>query len=179
MMGRRNGFLLGEAPDLSHIGNLPQAQPQESAEHLWYAQDLVRGHVSWLHPAWTRPENQFDAKTWIDQLQKAGFRSFVFYSKFHDGICNWPSKLQEIQPERDFVGEITAEAHSRKMKVIIYYSAGPDEWAADRHPDWRCVRRDGSVAGRYAQEPRDGSNLPAAAPIPPTGTTPWARSKKF
>jgi hypothetical protein len=142
--------LRAESRDLSHIGKLVQAGPEGPADGRWYAQDLVRGHVSWLHPAWTRPETQFDAKTWMDQLQRAGFRSFVFYSKFHDGVCNWPSKLQEIQPERDFVGEITAEAHRRRMKIIIYYSAGPDEWAADRHPDWRCVRRDGSVAGRFA-----------------------------
>jgi alpha-L-fucosidase len=142
--------LLAEASDLFRAENLSPSGTPESGQGLWYGQDLIRGHVSWLHPAWTRPEKQFDAKTWIDQLQKAGFHSFVFYSKFHDGVCNWPSKLQDIQPEQDFVGEITTEAHRRKMKVIIYYSAGPDEWAADRHPDWRCVRRDGSVAGHFA-----------------------------
>jgi hypothetical protein len=113
----------------------------------WYAQDLIRGHLSWLHPTWTRPERDFDARKWIDQFERAGFRSFVFYSRFHDGVCNWPSKLQDLKPERDFVGEITAEAHRRNLRVILHYSTGPDEWAADRHPDWRCVRRDGSVAG--------------------------------
>jgi hypothetical protein len=116
----------------------------------WYAQELARGHLSWLHPAWTRPEKDFDAKTWIDQFERAGFRSFVFYSRFHDGICNWPSKFQELKPERDFVGEITAEAHRRQIRVICYYSTGPDNWAADRHPEWRCVRRDGSLEGALA-----------------------------
>lgn len=92
----------------------------------WYGQDLVRGHISWLHLAWTRPEKDFNAKKWIDQFERAGFRSFVFYSRFHDGVCNWPSKFQELKPERDFVGELTAEAHRRQMRVIIYYSTGPD-----------------------------------------------------
>ena len=53
-------------------------------ETPWYAQDLIRGHISWLHPAWTRPERDFDAKRWIDQFERAGFKSFVFYAKFLD-----------------------------------------------------------------------------------------------
>lgn len=116
----------------------------------WYGQELIRGHISWLHPAWTRPEKDFDAKKWVDQFERAGFGSFVFYAKFHDGVCNWPSKLQDLKPLQDFVGEISTEAHHRGLKVIIYYSAGPDDWAADSHPDWRCIRRDGRVAGKLA-----------------------------
>ena len=119
-------------------------------ETPWYAHDLIRGHLSWLHPAWTRPEKDFDAKRWIDQFERAGFKSFVFYAKFHDGVCNWPSNFQELKPKADFVGEITAEAHRRNLRVIIFYSAFIDNWAAERHPDWRCVRRDGSVAGKLA-----------------------------
>ena len=133
----------------------------------WYGQDLVRGHLSWLHPAWTRPEKDFDARRWIDQFERAGFRSFVFYSRFHDGVCNWPSKFQELKPERDFVAEITAEAHRRQLRVILYYSTGPDEWAADRHPDWRCVRRDGSVGGPLAPGYKRWFKFPFCCPNSP------------
>jgi alpha-L-fucosidase len=148
--------LSGDSLWSQSAGGAPEAAGQhapngERASHIrWYGQDLVRGHISWLHPAWTRPEKDFNTIRWIDQFERAGFRSFVFYSKFHDGVCNWPSRLQDLKPERDFVGEITAEAHRRGIRVIIYYSAGPDEWAAERHPDWRCVRRNGSVAGKRA-----------------------------
>jgi hypothetical protein len=133
----------------------------------WYGQELVRGHLSWLHPAWTRPEKDFDARRWIDQFERAGFRSFVFYSRFHDGVCNWPSKFQELKPERDFVAEITAEAHRRQLRVILYYSTGPDEWAADRHPDWRCVRRDGSVGGPLAPGYKRWFKFPFCCPNSP------------
>jgi alpha-L-fucosidase len=168
------GFTLG-APNASAVASAggfparsvkPQTEEDTSAAP-WYAQELVRCHISWLHPAWTRPEKDFDAKTWIAQLQRAGFKSFVFYSKFHDGVCNWPSKLQDLQPTRDFVGEITAEAHRHGMKVIIYYSAGPDEWSADQHPDWRCVRRDGSVAGPLAPGYKRWFKFPFCCPNSP------------
>ena len=148
-VGSLSGWSAGEM--ISGPAAVANADNSQGAMNLpWYGQDLVRGHLSWLHPTWTRPEKDFDAKKWVDQFERAGFRSFVFYSRFHDGLCNWPSKFQELKPERDFVGEITAEAHRRQLRVILYYSTGPDEWAADRHPDWRCVRRDGGVAGPLA-----------------------------
>jgi len=34
-----------------------------------------------------KTEKDFDARRWIDQFEKAGFQSIIFYSKFHDGIC--------------------------------------------------------------------------------------------
>lgn len=170
------GLITGFSGDLgwSHsIGSSlgPGGQPEQRGEqngHIrWYGQELVRGHLSWLHPTWTRPERDFNAARWLDQFERAGFRSFVFYSKFHDGVCNWPSKLQDLKPERDFVGEITTEAHRRGVRVIIYYSAGPDEWAAGRHPEWRCVRRDGSVAGKFASGYQRWFKFPHCCPNSP------------
>ncbi|HEY2931531.1 MAG TPA: alpha-L-fucosidase [Acidobacteriota bacterium] len=114
----------------------------------WYGQELIRGHFNWIHPVWTRPERDFDPRKWLDQSERAGFKSFVFYSKFHDGICNWPSKFQPLKPVRDFVGDITAEAHRRGIRVILYYSGFLDDYAADSHPEWRCVRRDGRAGPR-------------------------------
>lgn len=128
----------------------PEQTSEDISRRPWWGQELIRGHISWIHPVWTRPERDFDARKWLDQFERAGLKSFVFYSKFHDGICNWPSKLQELKPARDFVGEITVEAHRRKVRVIIYYSGFLDNYAADRHPDWRCVRRSGSAAGKIA-----------------------------
>ena len=66
------------------------------------------------------------------------------HTKHHDGVCFFPSKYREIQPERDFVGEFVAQAHKRDMKVVAYYSATPDDWSCQEHPDWSCIARDGS-----------------------------------
>ena len=37
------------------------------------------------------------------------------------GVCNWPSKLQDLKPEPDLVGEITAEAHRRSSVCSIIF----------------------------------------------------------
>ena len=82
----------GTGANIAGLTGVPREADSLPATDLpWYGQDLVRGHLSWLHPTWTRPEKDFDAKRWIDQFERAGFRSFVFYSRFHDGVCNWPS----------------------------------------------------------------------------------------
>jgi hypothetical protein len=105
----------------------------------WYVEQRWRGHIDWLSPAWIQSRDDFDAHLWVDQFEHAGFSTFIFYSKFHDGYCMWPSKYSKIKPERDFLGEIVSEAHNRGMRVVVYYSTVPDRQAAEEHPDWRCV----------------------------------------
>lgn len=143
-----SGFAVGVASLANALGLSPinnsKNNNQSSTATPRGSEELGRGHICWMHPFWTRPEKDFDARRWIDQFQQAGFKSFIFYAKFHDGACTWPSKLQPIKPLRDFLGEISSEAHRRNMKIVTYYSVGPDDAIADQKPDWRIVRRDGS-----------------------------------
>ena len=95
--------------------------------------ELMRVHISWLTPAWIKNRDRFDAKVWVDGFKGADIDSILFYSKFHDGYCTWPSAYREVKPERDFVGEITTEASRRDLGVYLYLarantaldSAGP------------------------------------------------------
>lgn len=117
----------------------------------WYAKDLWRAHVAWLTPAWVGTvagRKDFNAKRLLDQLQKAHFRTFIFYSKFHDGYCIFPSKYREVKPERDFLGEISAEAHKRGMRIVVYYSTVPDTESGLANPEWGLVSRDGITPPR-------------------------------
>lgn len=111
-----------------------------------YTNELMRVHVTWITPPWVKERPDFDAKTWVRQFRSAGIDNILFYAKFHDGNCMWPSKYREIKPERDFVGEITEEAAKAGLNVSLYYSFGPDRWTTAAHPEWACLDERGNVA---------------------------------
>lgn len=111
-----------------------------------YLHELMRVHISWLTPAWIKNRDRFDAKVWVDSFRGAGIENVLFYSKFHDGYCTWPSKYRETAPERDFVGEITKEATKSGLGVSLYHSVGPDRWSAEEHPEWACLDQEGNIA---------------------------------
>jgi uncharacterized lipoprotein YddW (UPF0748 family) len=116
----------------------------------WLSKDLWRAHVSWLTPEWigTTQDGRkaYNAVEWLDNLQRANYRSLIFYVKFHDGNCVFPSKYDASDPpERDYFGECIAEAKKRGMKVMPYYSSVLDYELARKHEDWRVVGRDGKV----------------------------------
>ena len=111
-----------------------------------YLRELMRVHISWLTPPWIPNRDRFDARVWVDQFKSANIENILFYSKFHDGYCTWPSKYRETIPERDFVGEITSEASKQGIGVYLYYSMGPDRWTAEEHPDWACLDEEGNIA---------------------------------
>ncbi|MDO9543040.1 MAG: alpha-L-fucosidase, partial [Kiritimatiellia bacterium] len=100
------------------------------------------------------PRDEFDPKEWADKFERGGFRVVVMHTKHHDGVCFFPSKYRTAQPERDFVGEFVAEAHRHGMYVVAYYSATPDAWSCQEHPDWSCVDIDGNfIELKWAPSP--------------------------
>ncbi|MFN8091145.1 MAG: alpha-L-fucosidase [Vicinamibacteria bacterium] len=93
----------------------------------------------------------FDADEWTRLFADNGLRMFAFTSKHHDGFSMFDTKTRvvrrvnwtapggpRIEPcdlaysiaetpfRRDVVGELTAAAHRRGLKVDLYFS----------HPDW-------------------------------------------
>ena len=87
----------------------------------WLSEDLWRAHVSWLTPAWIGKTEDgrkaFSAREWMDKIQEAQYKVLIFYAKFHDGFCTFPSKYCSVKPERDFFGECVEEAHKRGMRI--------------------------------------------------------------
>jgi alpha-L-fucosidase len=116
----------------------------------WLNNDLWRAHVSWVTDRWVEStengQNDFDAVQWLDQIQSAHYQTLIFYAKFHNGYCNFPSRLTDYCAPRDFLGECTAEARKRGLRVMTYYSTFIDQAAGNKHPDWQVKARDGKRA---------------------------------
>jgi hypothetical protein len=54
----------------------------------------------------------------------------------------WPSKIGEINPmakKRNPAKEVIDEAHEHDLKLIVYNRHIEDDWAAETHPEWRCI----------------------------------------
>jgi|GEM_PF-1627892 len=109
-----------------------------------YLNERLRAHVSWVTPPWIHDRSKFDAEKWVKQFKRAGMKNILFYAKFHDGYCTFNSKFRTIQPQRDFLKELTKAAGKNGLNVSIYYSASIDKWTAHEHPDWKCVDFDGT-----------------------------------
>ena len=117
----------------------------------WLSTDLWRAHLSWSTPKWIGQTEEgrksFDAVQWVETLRIAKYNSLIFYCKFHDGFCTFPSKYSATgMPERDFFGETSREAKKYGMKVMAYYSATLDYELAQQHEDWRVIGRDGRAS---------------------------------
>ncbi len=111
----------------------------------WYTHDPWKCYLGWLSPGWAAPRDEFSAKDWCDKLEQGGFRIAVVHSKHHDGVCFFPSKYRDRQPERDYFGETVDEARSRGIRIVTYYSPIYDTWTASEHPEWQPLERDGSA----------------------------------
>ena len=93
----------------------------------------------------------FDANNWTDTFKESGMKMFAFTSKHHEGFsmfdtktrvksrANWTAaggpkmescdlaySIMETPFRRDIVGELSAAAHKRDLKIDLYFS----------HPDW-------------------------------------------
>jgi len=116
----------------------------------WLNNDLWRAHVSWVSSRWVEAieegQGDFDPVRWLDQIQSACYRTIIFYAKWHEGYCTFPSGFSDYCSKRDFVGECMAEVRKRGMRMLIYYSAFIDQAAGKTHPDWQVKGRDGERA---------------------------------
>ena len=110
----------------------------------WYTKDPWKAYISWFSPRWAMPRDRFDAVEWVDKLERGGFRVAVMHTKHHDGVCFFPSRYRQGQPERDFIGELMSEGHRRGLKIVAYYSPTVDAWSCQEHPQWCCRERDGT-----------------------------------
>lgn len=121
----------------------------EDRNKNWLTNDLWRAHVSWTTFDWIGKtedgRKSYSAEEWINKIQQAQYNVLIFYTKWHDGFCTFPSKYCSIQPERDYFGECVEEARKRGMKVMAYYSSILDFRLAHEHEDFQVRRRDGKA----------------------------------
>jgi len=105
-------------------------------------------------------ETQVDAwyaDAWARLFEQAGARYVVLVTKHHDGYTLWPSAVAhpergtEWQSARDLVGELTAAARRRCLRMGLYYSGGIDwTWSAPPFATFLDALRLGPPQEEYA-----------------------------
>ena len=92
----------------------------------------------------------WDARLFARTLKAARVNSINIFAKCHHGMNYYPSKIGPVHPSLkfDLLGEMIEACHGADIECPIYVSVGWDMSAAERHPEWRQVDKDGKLVGR-------------------------------
>lgn len=93
--------------------------------------------------------SEFDAEEFASTVQEARINSITVFAKCHHGQCYYPAKVGVQHPAlkgRDLLGEQIEALHRKGIRAPIYTTVAWEEDAADRYPQWRQLRHDGSFA---------------------------------
>ena len=114
-----------------------------------YRRLLVDTHV----PDWDdRLLASFDAADYVSTIAGAGFQSLMQYANSHVGLCLWRTDIGQRHrnmKDRDYFGEVMEQCKRHGLHRVAYYSLVFDDWAYQKHPDWRIVSADDSDAKRH------------------------------
>lgn len=101
-------------------------------------------------PAITDVGADWDADLFAQTLFEAGVDSINIFAKCHHGMNYYPSKIGPVHPAMkfDLLGEQIDACHRVGIHCPIYISVCWDMSAAERHPEWRQVDKDGKLVGR-------------------------------
>lgn len=114
---------------------------------LWYERSYRRNLVDMHIEDWDeRFLSQFDPIKYVEMLRIANIRSAMIYANSHVGHCYWPTSTGHMHRGlggRDTLGEILRLCHEGGIDAIIYYSLIYNNWAYEKHPDWRILDIDG------------------------------------
>ena len=92
----------------------------------------------------------WDADEFARTLVEARVNSINIFAKCHHGMNYYPSKIGPVHPalKFDLLGEQIEACHRVGIHCPIYFSICWDMSAAERHPEWRQVDKDGRLVGR-------------------------------
>ena len=116
-------------------------------------------HLDFHTPDGVTVGDQFDAHAFFDTLEAAKVNSLAFFAKCHHGYSYFNTEIGTRHPglSFDLLEKISAEAASRKLPVLAYFSLNVDEVFADAHPEFVARFHDASPAN--TQILQDGSEL--------------------
>lgn len=92
---------------------------------------------------------EFDAREFAATFKRARVNSVTLFAKCHHGMCYYPTKTGTSHPAlngRDLLGEMIEALHAEGTRCPIYTTVAWEEDIADRHPEWRQMRADGTFA---------------------------------
>ena len=88
----------------------------------------------------------FTAEEWGDRLVAGNVDSIVVFAKDMHGLFYYPSQYGPVHPglSFDLLGEQVKACRARKIAVYAYYCVTWDHHLAEKYPEWRVLKRDGS-----------------------------------
>ncbi|MBL9205299.1 MAG: alpha-L-fucosidase [Opitutaceae bacterium] len=90
---------------------------------------------------------EFDAREFASTFKRAHVNSVTLFAKCHHGYTYYPSKVGTPHPTlaagRDLLGEQIEALHRVGIRCPIYLTVGWDALAAQTHPEWRAMFRNG------------------------------------
>lgn len=92
---------------------------------------------------------EFDADEFALTMKNAHINSVTIFARCHHGMCYYPSKVATVHPaigKRDLLGEMITALHRKKIRCPIYTTVAWDEDVAQRFPQWRMMKADGTFA---------------------------------
>lgn len=89
----------------------------------------------------------FSGEQFAESLRRGHVDSITLFSKCHHGLSYHPTEVGETHPNLkfDLLGEQIKAAHSIGVKTPVYLSAGFDELAARKHPEYLLRPKDDTV----------------------------------
>jgi hypothetical protein len=93
--------------------------------------------------------SEFDAEAFIDTIKRAHINSITVFAKCHHGMSYYPTKIGTPHPAlngRDLLGEMIEALHRAGIRAPIYTTVAWEEDVAQRFPEWRQVRANGTFA---------------------------------
>ena len=95
----------------------------------------------------------FNKKKWQETLKSGHVDSITCFAVCHHGWSYYDTKVGESHPHLDF-DLLRAQFDACKeinVNVPIYITAGVNNWAAEKHPEWREMGYDGRYLGWTAE----------------------------
>jgi len=92
----------------------------------------------------------FDPKAFAATFKRASVNSVTIFAKCHHGYTYYPSQTctvhPTLRPGHDLLGEQIEALHREGIRCPIYITVGWDALAAQNHPEWRAMFKDGHFA---------------------------------
>jgi len=92
---------------------------------------------------------EFDAARFAATFRRAHVNSVTIFAKCHHGMCYYPTGTGTPHPAlagRDLLGEMIEALHREGIRAPVYTTVAWEEDVAQRFPQWRQQRADGTFA---------------------------------
>jgi hypothetical protein len=93
--------------------------------------------------------SEFDARSFARTFKEAHVNSVTVFAKCHHGMCYYPTRTGTPHPAlkgKDLLGEMIEALHLEGIRAPIYTTVAWEEDVAQKHPEWRQLRTDGTFA---------------------------------